>query len=130
MMSSGRPVDIDFRRIKEVLLEKGAVYANINRYALKSKEKIEVRVKGERKAEIEERIFKERISGFKIDPSVKNEKIRKLLESRLVGQKGVELARNLLDSLKMEKKEGETKTDFHARVLHNALQVTQLGDEE
>lgn len=130
MISSGRPVDIDFRRIKEVLLERGAVYANINRYALKSKEKIEVRVKGERKAEIEGKIFKERISGFKIDPSVKNEKIRKLLESRLVGQKGVELAQNLLDSLKMEKKEGETKADFHARVLHNALQVTQLGDEE
>lgn len=130
MMSSGRPVDIDFRRIKEILLDRGAVYANINRYALKSKEKIEVRVKGERKGEIEERIFKETMSGFKIDPSIKNRKIRKLLESRLIGEKGIELAQNLLDALKMEKKEGETKADFHARVLHNALEITQLEVEE
>jgi exonuclease SbcD len=130
MMSAGRSVDIDFRRIKEILLERGAVYANINRYAIKSKERIEVKVKGERKAEIEERIFKEKMSGFKIDPSIKSKKIRRLLESRLVGEKGVELARNLLDALKIEKKEGETKADFHARVLHNALEVTQLEDEE
>ena len=130
MMSSGRPVDIDFRKVKEILLERGAVYANINRYALKSKERIEVRVKGERKVEIEERIFKEKMSGFKVDPSVKNKKIRKLLESRLVGEKGIELAQNLLDALKMEKKEGETKADFYARVLHSALEVTQLEDEE
>lgn len=129
MMSSGRPVDIDFRRIKEILLERGSVYANINRYALKSKEKIEVRVKGERKAEIEERIFREKMSGFKVDPSIKNKKIRKLLESRLVGEKGIELAQNLLHALKMEKKEGETKGDFHSRVLRNALEVTELGDE-
>jgi len=130
MMSSGRPVDIDFRRITEILLERGAVYANINRYALKSKEKIEIRVKGERKAEIEERIFKEKMSGFKIDPSIKSKKVRKLLENRLVGEKGIELAQNLLDALKMEKKEGETKADFHARVLHNALEITQLEVEE
>jgi exonuclease SbcD len=130
MMSTGGSVDIDFRRIKEILLERGAVYANINRYALKSKERIEVKVKGELKAEIEESIFKEKMSGFKIDPSIKSKKIRRLLESRLVGEKGVELARNLLDALKIEKKEGENKADFHARVLHNALEVTQLEDEE
>jgi len=130
MMSTGRSVDIDFRRIKEILLERGAVYANINRYAIKSKERIEVKVKGERKAEIEERIFKEKMSGFKIDPSIKSKKIRRLLESRLVGEKGVELARNLLDALKIEKKEGENKADFHARVLHNALELTQLEDED
>jgi len=129
MMSSGRPVDIDFRRLKEILLERGAVYANINRYALKSKERIKVRVKGERKAEIEERIFKEKMSGFKIDPSIKNKKIWKLLENRLVGEKGIELAQNLLDALKMEKKEGETKADFQARVLHSAFEITQLEDE-
>jgi len=130
MMSSGRPVDIDFRRLKEILLERGAVYANINRYALKSKEKIEVRVKGERKAEIEERIFKERMASFKIDTSIKNKKIWKLLENRLVGEKGIELAQNLLDALKMEKKEGETKADFQARVLHSAFEITQLEVEE
>ena len=130
MMSSGRPVDVDFRRVKEILLEQGAVYANINRYALKSKERIEVRVKGERKTEIEERIFKEKMSGFRIDPSVKNKKIRKFLKGRLVGEKGIELAQNLLDALKMEKREGETKTDFHTRVLHNTLEVAQLGDKE
>jgi len=130
MMSSGRPVDIDFRRIKEILLERGAVYANLNRYALKSKEKIKVKVKGERKTEIEEKIFRDKMLGFRIDPSIKNKKIRKLLENRLVGDKGVELAKNLLDSLKMEKKEGETKHDFHARVLQNILEITRLEDNK
>jgi len=129
-MSSGRPVDIDFRRIKEILLEQGAVYANINRYALKSKERIEVRVKGERKAEIEERIFREKLSGFKIDPSIKSKKIKKLLEDRLTGEKGIQLAQNLLHALRMEKKEGETKADFHSRILHNALEVMQLEVEK
>lgn len=129
-MLSGRPIDIDFRRIKEILLERGAVYANINRYALKSRERIEVKVKGERKAEIEDRIFKEKMSGFKIDPSIKSKKIRKLLEDRLVMEKGVKLARNLLNALRMEKKDGETKADFHTRVLHNALEIIQLEIKE
>ncbi len=128
-MTSGRPVDIDFRRVKEITLDRGAVYTNINRYALQSKEKVKIKVKGERKSEIEERIFKERLHGFKIDPSIKSAKIRKFLKNKLMGKKGTELAHNLLDVLRVEKREGETNTDFRSRVLKGVLEVTQLEDK-
>ena len=128
-MTSGRPVDIDFRRVKEITLDRGAVYTNINRYALQSKEKVKIKVKGERKSEIEERIFKERLHSFKIDPSIKSAKIRKFLKNKLMGKKGTELAHNLLDVLRVEKREGETNTDFRSRVLKGVLEVTQLEDK-
>ena len=128
-MTSGRPVDIDFRRVKELVLDRGAVYANINRYALQSKERVEIKVKGERKSEIEERIFNERLYGFKIDPSIKSKKIRTILKNGLIGKHGTDLAHNLLNILKVEKREGETNTDFRSRVLKDLLEVTQLEDK-
>lgn len=126
ILSAGRPIDINFRKITEILLERGAVYSNINRYALKSKEQIKIKVKGEQKTEIEGRILRERISSFDVDPSIQDQKVKKLLQQRLVGENGIALARNLLYALKEEKREGETKTDFHKRVLDSVLEVTQL----
>jgi hypothetical protein len=122
MMSSGRPVDIDFRKIKEMILERGAIYANINRYALTTKEKIEVKVKGESKKEIEQRILNEKMAEFKVDPSIKDKTIRKFLESTLTA----ELAEKLLNALKIEPKEGETKKDFQSRLLRDILDLTKL----
>ncbi|MCK4952226.1 hypothetical protein KAS14_00355, partial [Candidatus Bathyarchaeota archaeon] len=90
---------------------------------------VKIKVKGERKSEIEERIFKERLHGFKIDPSIKSAKIRKFLKNKLMGKKGTELAHNLLDVLRVEKREGETNTDFRSRVLKGVLEVTQLEDK-
>lgn len=128
-MTSGRPVDIDFRRVKEIMLDRGAVYTNINRYALQSKERVKIKIKGERKSEIEESIFKERLHGFKIDPSIKSAKIRKFLKNKLMGKKGTDLAHNLLTALRVEKREGETNTDFRRRILKDVLEVTQLEDK-
>jgi len=129
-LSSGRPVDIDFGKARLILTERGAAYANINRYALSTEEKIELKVKGESKREIEERILVEKMSGFKVDPSIKDEKVRRFLEERLSSEKGTELAKNLLNALKTEQKEGETKTDFHSRVLRSILEVTRLEGSE
>lgn len=129
-MISGRPVDIDFQSIKESLRDKGAVYANINRYALQSQERREVTVKGGTKSEIEERIFQEAISGFNIDPSITSAKTKRFLQKTLSGKKGTELAQKLLNALRVEKKEGETNADFRNRVLQDILAVTKLEEPE
>ena len=127
-LQSGRSVDIDFRRFKEFLLNQGAIYANVNRNALQTKERITITIKSERKADIEKRIFKERIPGFKIDPAIKHAKIRRLLKQNLTGSGGTNLAHNLLNVLRTEKREGETTADFQNRVLQDILAVTRLEE--
>lgn len=125
-LSSGRPADINFSGIKQVLIERGAAFASINHYNLSTEERIELKIKGGSIEETESKILTDIIGSFKVDPEIKNH-LRKQLEKSLTSANGITLANNLLNSLKMEQKEGETKRDFEDRVLKNILHV--LGVE-
>jgi len=125
-LSVGRPVDIDFRGFKELLLDRGAVYANINRYALKSQERRTITIQSQQKSDIETRIFTDRIREFTIDPAISNSTIKQRLTQQLTADQGATLAHNLLNALRVEKQEGETNADFHNRVLQSLLAVTHM----
>ena len=125
-LSTGRPADINFSGTKQILVEKGAVFASINHYGLSTEERIDVRIKGENRQEIESKILTEIIGSFKVDPAIKDDKLKKNLEESLTSTNGIALANNLLNSLKMEQKEGETKRDFEDRVLKDILHVLGL----
>lgn len=127
-LSAGRPVDIDFRGFKERLLEGGAVYANINRYALKSQERTTITIQSQQKSEIETRIFTDRLREFTIDPAITDSQIKQSLTQQLTGDQGTTLAHNLLNALRVEKQEGETNADFRSRVLQSLLDVTQVEE--
>lgn len=127
-LSSGNPSDIHFSELREVLINRGAIAAEINRRNLTSREIQQVRVQGSTKSEIEEKLFKEYISQYKIDPAITEQRVKEVLSNTLVGDEGVRTARILLNSLNIEQKENETKNDFMERVIKSAFEVFDYGD--
>jgi exonuclease SbcD len=128
-LSLGKPSDINFNKIKQILLEKQAIFATINHYNLTTEEKLELKIKGENRQQIETNILYDMIRSFQIDPALKN-KVKSKIEKKLTAQNGVKLAKNLLRSLCIEKNEGEKKRDFEKRVLRNTLHLLDLGGVE
>jgi DNA repair exonuclease SbcCD nuclease subunit len=126
----GRPSDIGFNQIKQTLVTRGAAVASINHYGLLAEEKANSgQVIGESRQEIENKILLDMVTSFKIDPSIK-EPLKQRLERILTSDNGVKLSSNLLNSLKIEKQEGETKRDFEERVLKNTLHLLEVEELE
>jgi exonuclease SbcD len=128
-LAVGRPSDIDFNQIKQLMIEKDAFVANINRSALTSPEELNMSVQGESKQEIENKILAELISTYKLDQTLQT-KLRQKLEKVLTKEGGVSLAKNLLVSLKLEKQEGEKTTDFENRILTNTIHLLNLEEAD
>ena len=128
-LSLGKPSDINFNAIKQILIEKQAIFASINHYSLSTEEKLELKIKGENRQEIETKILDDMACSFKIDPALESE-VKSKIENKLAAQNGINLARNLLSSLGIEKNEGEKKKDFEKRVLQNTLHLLGLEEVE
>jgi len=123
---SGKPSDINFTEIRQTLYDRGAIVASINHYSLSTEEKMNLgQVSGKSRQEIETKIFTDMVNSFKIDPTLESS-LKTKLEKALTQNAGVEFANNLLNSLKLEKQEGETKRDFEQRVLKNTLHFLNL----
>jgi len=123
---SGKPSDINFTEIRQTLYDREAIVASINHYSLSTEEKMNLgQVSGKSRQEIETKIFSDMVNSFKIDPTLKG-KLKAKLEKALTSKAGIEFANNLLNSLKLEKQEGETKRDFEQRVLKNTLHLLDL----
>ena len=65
------------------------------------------------------------VGSFKVDPSLKDA-VKSKIEKKLTSTNGTNLANSLLNSLRIEKDEGETKRDFQDRVLKNTLYLLDL----
>jgi len=115
-LSGGKTSDIDFTQLKEILLQKGAIYANINRYALSSKEYTGIKVEGKDTHEVETKILRENIGVIKVT------------EPRLKGEKGVGLAVDLLSVLRHEKKTTEERKDYNERMIRASLETLDLTE--
>ncbi len=125
---SGKPADINFNKIRQALLDRGAIVANINHYNLTTEEKQNIgQIVGKSRQEIEAKVFFDSVSSFKLDPTIDGA-LKVKLEKALRSEGGIKLATNLISSLKLEKQEGESKRDFEERVIKNAMHL--LGIEE
>jgi hypothetical protein len=113
-LSAGKPSDIDFAKLRETIMQKGAVATYISRYSLVSKEFEEIKILGETREEIESKLFKENIGKFKID------------NKKLAGEPGVKLSLKLLNALKEEETVGETKTDYQRRIVDRGFEIMEL----
>ena len=123
---NGRPSDVNFNEIKQALYSKGASVVHVNHHGLSTEEKLSSgQVTGENRAEIEEKILSDMVKTFKIDPALKAP-LKLKLEKVLSGKKGLQFAADLLNSLKLEKNEGETKANFEERILKNTLHLLSL----
>lgn len=115
-MSGGNTADIDFTKLRNILTQKGALYVNINRHSLTTREYQTLRPMGEDIGEIERNLFRENIGAVKVS-----------VES-LKGEQGAKLAADLLKILKQSQKGGETKKDYENRVLKQAIDLLKLEE--
>jgi exonuclease SbcD len=123
---SGKPSDINFNEIRQTLYDREAIVVSINHYNLSTEERMNLgQVGGKSRQEIEAKVFSDVVNSFKIDPTLK-ETLKAKLEKALTSKAGIAFANNLLNSLKLEKQEGETKRDFEQRVLKNTLHLLDL----
>jgi exonuclease SbcD len=126
-LSSGKRTDINFSKFEEQLLAKGALVTFINRNGLVSPEAAQVKVFSTSIEDIEKKVIKDRIASFKIDPAIKDDKVKNFIKSKLLAEKGEDTANQLLLALKMEKIENETASDFQTRLLNNAKFVMEFS---
>ncbi|MGQ9721556.1 MAG: DNA repair exonuclease [Candidatus Jordarchaeum sp.] len=115
-MSGGNTSDIDFLKVRNTLLQRGAQYVSINRHGLTTRDYETVRPMGEDIGEIERNIFKENIGAVKVS-----------VES-LRGETGAKIAAELLTVLRQNQKVGETKKDYEVRVLKQAVNLLKLEE--
>jgi DNA repair exonuclease SbcCD nuclease subunit len=115
-LSGGKTSDLRVAKYKSALMEKGALFVDINRYSLSSKEFNTVRIQGEDVPEIEKKLLRENIGAIRLS-----------LE-KLKGDKGSALAEKLLMIFRIESKEGESKRDYNSRIFEEV--ANYLGIEE
>jgi exonuclease SbcD len=122
ILASGKPSDIDWYEIRRLVLERGASVASINRMSLATKEsrRLEVIGKGT-KEEIEANVLAEHISSYKA-PSPE-------LKFLSASSNGLTKASRLLNALKTEKREEETKPTFERRIAKEASEILEFPVE-
>ena len=127
-LSTGKPGDIDFSRVRQILLERGAIVVKISRYSLTTQEISRVSVRGESKEEIENKLLAEHISRFKLDAAISDVSVRDKVKEFYVAQSGIRTARKLLNILKTEQKENEGKTAYETRIVQEGREELELRD--
>jgi len=115
-LSGGKTSDINTSQVRDILVSNGAIYVNVNRYGLTSKEFQAIKVKGEDPITIEKNLLRENIGAVKV--SSKN----------LKGKKGIALAETLLKTMRIEAKQSESKRDYTSRITEEGLNI--LGIRE
>ena len=108
-LATGKPGDMNFSKIKDIISQKGAVSVYINRNALESKEQAEVKVSGESREEIENNVFGSCLENFSSDNSE-------------IMEKSHQMSLDLLRLLKEEQK-GGTKSDYEKKVVESSMKL-------
>jgi len=116
-LAGGKTTDIDFPGLRNLLNENGATSVHINRFGLTSNEYAAIKVRGEDRSVIAERLFKENIGTVKVNVLA------------LQNASGVSLSLDLFKSLTRVKGGTETKTDYEQRMREDAFDILSLTEE-
>jgi len=115
-LAGGKTSDLEFAELRRMLLDKGAIYVNVNRFGLSSKEYADVKVADEDIGTMESKLFKDNIGSVKLS------------NKALKGSSGIRLAHDLIKIVRQEQKMGEMKKDYEARVAEEAIKALQLKE--
>lgn len=110
-LASGKPSDIPFRDIFNLLYDKGAYFVMKKTTKLTSEEFEEIQVAHSSVEELERNLIQEHLGQMKLEHHVGSEQ---------------KLIQQLMDALAIEKAEGETNTIFEERVQEKAKQLFGL----
>ena len=116
VLEGGKTSEIRVQNYKNLLIQNGALFVDVNRYGLTSKVFSAVRVSGEDRVTIEKKLFRENIGAVNV--SIKN----------LKGEQGSKIAERLLDILKISSKIDETKRDYASRFMEEAIELLGLTE--
>lgn len=111
-LSSGKPYDIDFKDIFAQLYDKSAYFVMKNTNQLTTKEFEEIKIDTKSAEEAESAIIKEHLGQIKL----------KDMDS----EKEEALIKQLIQTLSVEKQEGETNPDFERRVKDEVSKVLDV----
>jgi len=113
-LSSGKTSDVDFKRAREILENAGAIDVVVNRNALTAREAIQVSTLAASREELEAKLLQQAHSEFKTP-------------NAFLREKGVTIARELLKTISREREEGESKSDYEARVTREGLKTLSVA---
>jgi hypothetical protein len=115
-LSGGKTSAIKTTQLKSILLDNGAIFVDINRYGLTSKEFSAVRGFGDDIPAIETTLFKHNIGAIQVNLK------------RLQGGNGVTLASRLLTTLRTEIKASESRKDYTSRQIKTGIATLELTE--
>jgi DNA repair exonuclease SbcCD nuclease subunit len=115
-LAGGKTSEIRTWHFKNILIANGAIFVDINKHGLSSREYDAVKITGEDVPTIEAKLLRENIGAVKISIS------------SLKDEKGAKTAQALLDILRIDVKMNEAKRDYTARIINEALE--SLGLQE
>lgn len=115
-LASGKTSEINFSDLRRTLIDKGALHVALNYHSLTTREFTEIKIKATEIEEIEDTLLKENLANMESSLDV------------LKGEKGFNLAKNLLSVLRQDQKPNEKKEDYENRILREAISI--LGLEE
>ena len=110
-MTSGRTSDVDVSGIKENFISEGALAVNVSKTQLKSLEYEITGASGKNKDEVETNVFKENIGQVRFS------------QEKLLGDKGVDLAKRLLHTLGQSQLDNEKSMEYLPRIKRDALVI-------
>jgi len=108
-LSSGKTAEIDPLRIRDLLVEMGALHVNINRHGLRRRERRRIRIKVENIPQVERSLFKENRENLDV-----------------LRECDVDVAMELLDTLRRDRKPNERKVDYEDGLFRDALRVLSI----
>lgn len=111
ILEAGKPSDINFKDVFEKLYDKGAYFVMKNSNALVSKEFEEIKIDAGTVEDVEEKIIKEHLGQIKVEQ---------------IGEKELELTRELMRVLSVSRDEGEKVADFEVRVKKDVENILEL----
>lgn len=118
----GKRSNIDFGKFSLDIANKGALLSFINTNNLSTDETRSVIVQSDNKNDIEREIFHENIKHFQSDSTL-SDKLKKKVNSKLIGSAGEIISLSLLETLRNEKLENENTSTYDDRIISSAKSV-------
>ncbi|MFH1054081.1 MAG: DNA repair exonuclease [Candidatus Woesearchaeota archaeon] len=112
ILSSGKPSDIDFGKIFKLIYDKGAVFVMKNTSKLQSKDFEEIKIDSGSVEDIEDSLIREHVSQIKME--------------NLTPEKEILLTKQLINTLNIERDEGERVSDFEKKIKDNVNTILEM----
>ncbi len=118
----GKRSNIDFGKFSLDISNRGALMSFINTNNLSTEETKVIAVHSDNKIDIEREIFHESIKNFQSEPTL-SDRVKKQINSKLIGKTGESISISLLEILRNEKLENENTSTYDDRIFSYAKSV-------